>query len=102
MLAEGAPLAAPGHPAAFVERSDDVCMAMGYAIGPDGTTSDFALLKIWSSSAQDREPVQGFWDAFAQAGAQALSQWKFSPRPDVREPEAIYTIATMHFMGKQG
>ncbi len=101
-LAGGAALAAPGYPAAFAERGDDVCMAMGYTIRPDGTTSDFTLLKIWNGSAQDREPVPGFWDAFAQAGAQALSQWRFQPRPEVRAPEATYTVATMHFMGKQG
>lgn len=100
-LADGATLAAPGYPAAFAERGDEVCMAMGYAIQPDGTTSDFALLKIWSGSGQDREPAPGFWDAFAQAGAQALSQWKFKPRPEVRAPEATYTVATMHFMGRQ-
>ena len=34
-LAEGTKLAAPGYPAALVERGDRVCHALGYAIKPD-------------------------------------------------------------------
>lgn len=101
MLADGVKLAAPGYPSAFAERGDNVCVAMGYAIKPDGTTSDFTLLKNWTSSTGDKEPVEGFWDAFAQAGAGALAQWKFKPRPEVAKPEPTYTVATMHFMGKE-
>ena len=101
MLADGIKLAAPGYPAAFAERGDNVCVAIGYAIKPDGTTSDFVALKSWSSSTGDKEPVDGFWDAFTQAGAGALSQWKFKPRPEVAKPQPTYTVATMHFMGKE-
>ncbi|TWI06251.1 hypothetical protein IP90_00516 [Luteimonas cucumeris] len=101
MLADGIKLAAPGYPAAFAERGDNVCVAMGYAINPDGTTSDFGLLKAWNSATGEDEPVEGFWDAFSQASAGALSEWKFKPRPEVAEPETVYTVATMNFMGKQ-
>ena len=101
MLADGIKLAAPGYPSAFAERGDNVCVAIGYAIKPDGTTSDFTLLKNWSSSTGDKEPVTGFWDAFAQAGAGALAQWKFKPRPEVATPHPTYTVATMHFMGRE-
>ena len=101
MLADGIKLAAPGYPEAFVDRGDNVCVAIGYAIQPDGTTSDFALLKSWASSTGEQEPVAGFWDAFTQAGAGALAQWKFKPRPEVASPQPIYTVATMHFMGQK-
>lgn len=100
MLADGIKLAAPGYPANFVARGDSVCVAMGYSIKPDGTTSDFAVLKAWNSSAAEKEPEQGFWDAFTQASAQALSQWKFKPRPEIKAPQATYTVATMNFTGK--
>lgn len=100
-LADGVKLAAPGYPGNFAERGDNVCVAMGYSIKPDGTTSDFTLLKAWSSSTGEKEPTQGFWDAFAQAGAGALSQWKFKPRPEVTAPQTTFTVATMNFMGKQ-
>lgn len=101
MLADGVKLAAPGYPAAFAETGENVCVAIGYSIEPDGSTSNFALLKGWSSSADQREPAAGFWDAFSQAGANALSQGKFKPRPEVTSPQPIYTVATMHFMGKE-
>lgn len=101
MLADGVKLAAPGYPAAFAERGDNVCVAMGYAIKPDGSTADFVLLKAWASSTQEKEPVEGFWEAFSQTSAGALSQWKFKPRPEVSEPQATFTVATLHFMGKE-
>lgn len=102
MLADGARLAAPGYPAQFVDRGDSVCLAMGYAINPDGSTSDFSLIRSWNSSTGAAEPVDGFWDAFTQAGANALSQWKFAPRPEVAEPDPTYTVATLFFNGKDG
>lgn len=101
MLADGVKLAAPGYPAAFAERGENVCVALGYAIRPDGTTSDFTLLRQWSSGSGEQEPEAGFWDAFAQAGAGALSQWRFKPRPEVVKPKPTFTVATLHFMGRQ-
>jgi hypothetical protein len=96
-LAEGATLAAPGYPAQFVERGDSVCLALGYAIKPDGSTSDFSVVKSWSSGGKQPD---AYWDAFAQASAGAVSQWKFAPRPEVNKAQATYTVATMQFMGK--
>ena len=101
MLAPGATLAAPGYPGAFASRGDNVCVAVGYRIRPDGTTSDFTLLRGWSSSSGEKEPAEGFWDAFSQASVAALQQWKFAPRPEVASPVAVDTVATMTFMGKQ-
>lgn len=102
MLADGTRLAAPGYPAQFVERGDSVCLAMGYAIRPDGSTSDFSLIKSWNSSSGDAEPADNFWDTFTQAGANALSQWKFKPRPEVIRPQTTYTVATLFFNGRDG
>ena len=101
MLAPGAALAAPGYPGAFASRGDNVCVAMGYRIQPDGSTSDFTLLKAWSSGGGEGEPVEGYWDAFSQASVAALQQWKFAPRPEVTKAIAVDTVATLTFMGKQ-
>ena len=98
MLAEGVKLAAPGYPAALIERGHNVCIALGYAIKPDGTTSDFSIVKSWSSAGQ--EQPDEYWDAFAQASAGAVSQWAFAPRPEVAEPQPTYTVATMQFMSR--
>lgn len=101
MLADGVKLAAPGYPAGFAARGDNVCVAMGYRIKPDGSTSEYTLLRSWSSSTGEKEPAAGFWDAFSQASAAALMHWKFKPRPEVAKPRAVDTVATMTFMGKQ-
>lgn len=99
-LAPGAKLAAPGYPAAFANRGDNVCMAMGYRINPDGGTGEFAVLKAWSSSMGESEPVDGYWDAFSQASVAALHEWRFMPKADVGKPRPVDTVATMTFMGR--
>lgn len=97
--ADGAKFTAPGYPAAFASRGDDVCLAMGYAIQADGTTKDFAIIKAWSNSRGEDEPEKGFWQAFEQAGAAALSEWRFKPRV-IESPVPTYTVATLTFQGK--
>jgi hypothetical protein len=100
MLADGVTLAAPGYPAEFKERGDNVCVAIGYAIDPKGNTSDFTLLKQWSSAGSN-EPEKGYFSSYAAAGVGALSQWKFKPRPEVETPQRTVTVATLTFTGKQ-
>lgn len=100
-LPTGAKLAAPAYPAQFADSAPDVCVSIGYLINADGSTSDFALLKAWNSEAGEREPVPGFWAAFAQASAAALQQWRFQPVPELDRPIPLYTVATMSF-GSQG
>jgi hypothetical protein len=99
MLADGTTLALAAYPAALASRGDDVCIALGYRIREDGTTSDFAVLKQWNSATKEDEPAEGYWQAFAQAGADAVAQWRFKPRPEVTIPRATYTVATIAFTG---
>ncbi len=101
MLADGVSLAAPGYPAAFAARGDNVCLAMGYRIRPDGRTGEFVMLRGWNSSSGAKEPEAGFWDAFSQASAAALAQWKFKPRAEVSMVRPVDTVATMTFMGSK-
>ena len=100
-LAPGTQLSAPGYPGAFAKTGDDVCVAVGYRIQPDGSTSDFSLLKTWSSRSGEGEAVEGYWYAFSQAAVAALQQWKFAPRPEVGKPTSVDTVATMTFTGLQ-
>lgn len=95
-LPPGATLAAPGYPAEYAAGADEVCVAIGYLINPDGHTSDFALLKSWSS--QDNSRARGdYWEAFAGAASGALAQWRFVPRAEVASPRPVYTVATFMF-----
>ena len=102
MLADGATLATAQYPAHMASRGDNVCIALSYLISKAGTTSDFSVLKQWNSESGENEPVDGFWQAFAQAGADAVSQWKFKPRPEVAQPVPTRTVATLGFNGKEG
>ena len=99
MLADGAVLATAVYPASLAARGDNACIALGYLIGKDGTTSDFAVLKQWNSDAGENAPVEGYWQAFAQAGADAVSQWRFKARPAVDVVIPTYTVATLGFQG---
>lgn len=92
-------LAAPGVPERFARRGDNACVAMGYAINEDGSTSDFSLLKSWSSSGSDEPASSEYWQDLLNASAAAVSQWKFKARPEVRKVTATYTVVTMTFIG---
>ena len=96
-LAPGYPLALPGYPAEHAASQAEACVAVGYLVNPDGTTSDFALLKSWTSAPVPSRSQQEYWAAFAHAAAQALSQWRFQPRAEVRAPRPVYTVATLLF-----
>lgn len=101
MLADNAPLAMAQYPAHMAPRGDDVCIALEYVIDKNGGTSGFSVLKQWNSESGEKEPVNGFWQAFAQAGADAVSQWKFKPRPGVSNPVQTRTVAILGFNGKR-
>ena len=100
MLKEGVPLTVPSYPVHLAKRGDEVCVALGYLVNPDGTLSDFAMLKSWTSAGSD-EPEDGYWSAFAEAAGDALKQWRFQPRPEVAHAEPVYTVGTFVF-GSQG
>jgi hypothetical protein len=100
-LADGTTLAMPVYPAQLAERKADVCIALGYVIAADGTTGSFTVLQQWSSEGE-KEPVEGYWKSFAEAGADALAAWKFQPKPDAGTVIPTHTVATLVFNGGAG
>lgn len=103
VLTQGAKTSA--YPAQYLNRGDAVCIALGYAINGDGTTSDVSLLNAWNTSGGNQEPVKGYFDAFARAAAWNIAQWKYQPHPDApaHEPgDIVYTVATLGFVGSSG
>ncbi|MDQ2701564.1 MAG: energy transducer TonB [Pseudomonadota bacterium] len=102
MLAEGVPLAQTVYPPHLAARGGSACIGLSYLIGKDGTTSDFQMVKAWNSEAGEDEPVEGYWMAFANAGAEAVSQWRFKPRPEVATVLPTRTVATLGFNGPEG
>ena len=97
ILPAGFKLAIPAYPAQYAAQRAEACVAIGYLINPDGSTSDFALLKSWTSANVPSGSTREYWSAFAQASAEALSQWRFQPRPDVSAARPVYTVATLLF-----
>ena len=100
-LAPGATLPVPAYPAAYAAEQAETCVAIGYLLNADGTTSDFALLKSWSAGEPRRER-EAFWSAFANDASGALARWRFVPRPEVTSPVPVYTVATFLFGAKNG
>lgn len=99
-LPPGYELVLPGYPAQYADRQAEACVAIGYLVNPDGSTSGFALLKSWAAADVPGRPGQDYWAAFAQSSAQALSQWRFQPRAEVKVPRPVYTVATFLFAAK--
>lgn len=96
MLAPGAKLPVPAYPEAYAGNQAETCVAIGYLLNPDGTTSDFALLKAWGA-AEPRKDRDTYWGVFAQHASNALAHWAFVPRPEVTSPRPVYTVATFLF-----
>ena len=95
-LAPGAKLPVPASPKAYEADRAEACVAIGYLLNEDGTTSDFAMLDAWSA-AEPKRDRDAYWATFAQDASNALAHWKFVPRPEVSSPKAVYTVATFLF-----
>lgn len=98
-LAPGATLPVPAYPEIYKSSGAEVCVAIGYLLNADGTTSDFSLLKSWSSD-EPSQSQDGYWALFATDASNALARWRFAPRAEVREPKPVYTVATFLFGAK--
>ena len=97
VLAAGTQLAAPGYPGAYADSGDDVCIALGYTVKPDGTTGDFRFLQAWSSNRANAEKNDRYLDTFASAAADAVSQWRFQSKEGTSG--SYSTVATLTFRG---
>lgn len=99
--AGGKALVAAPYPA-IADKSRDICVSLGYQINKDGTTSDFGVLRVWSS---ENPTVDGSPDAlqpFVQSAAAAVSMWKFEPTPEASKNRVLYTSAPIAFVGSKG
>jgi hypothetical protein len=101
-LADGVAIASPEPPRAATQGARNVCIALAYTIKPDGTTSDFRVLKQWNNQTGKKEPFDGFWEDFAHAGATAVQQWRFAPLPGVGQPAPTTTVATLTWQAIPG
>lgn len=97
-LADGVRIEAPGYPEDALASAHAVCLALGYVIQPDGSTSDHVVVRRWSDAADDGSVA---WDSFGQSASRALSQWRFVPRQGAGAARPAFTVATFVFSARQ-
>jgi hypothetical protein len=88
-----------GYPDAAGDKSQDVCVNIGFLINKDGSTSDFTELKAWSSRSPDADARPEGVQPFVQSAAAAVSLWRFEPVKG--KPRSIYTSASFGFAGSR-
>jgi hypothetical protein len=88
-----------GYPTTVADRSQDVCVNIGFFINQDGSTSDFSEMNAWHGRHPDEKPKSEWVRPFAQSAAAAVSLWRFVPVSEKSQP--IYTSATFAFDGSK-
>ncbi len=97
-------IAMPAYPGIVADKSEDVCVGVGYMLNTDGSTSDFAVLNAWGSRTDGKtKATDPHFLPFAQNALAAVQRWKFSSTsgPESRI-KPIYTAATFAFTTNAG
>lgn len=90
--------AMPAYPGIVTDKSEDVCVSVGYMLKEDGTTSDFAVLKSWGSKTEKAKPTDPHFLPFAQNALAAVQRWRFeSVAGSTVKLRPVYTAATFAF-----
>lgn len=88
----------PPYPASLADKSEDVCVSLGYMLNADGTTSDLALLTSWGSKEPKGGADSARYQPFTQYAAATLKQWRFVPVDGGHASiKQVYTAATFAF-----
>jgi hypothetical protein len=96
-------IAMPAYPGIVADKSEDVCVGVGYLLNPDGSTSDFAVLNAWGSKTEGKTPTDPHFLPFAQNALAAVQRWKFTSTSGAgSQVKPIYTAATFAFTTTAG
>ena len=96
-------IAMPGYPGIVADKSEDVCIGVGYMLNPDGSTSEFAVLNAWGSKTAEAKPTDPHFLPFSQNSLAAVQRWKFaSVAGEGARMKPIYTAATFAFSTTAG
>lgn len=98
--APGQPRIVAGYPDAAVDRSQDVCVSIGYLIGTDGRTSRFTELSSWTSAADEARLSDKKIAPFVQISAAVVSRRQYVRTGD-STPQPVFTSATFAFDGSK-
>jgi hypothetical protein len=90
--------AMPGYPRVVADKTEDVCISIGYMLQQDGTTSDHALVSAWSSADQNAKSDDRRFIAFAQKSLAAIQHWRFTPAAGTGvKVRPVYTATSFAF-----
>ena len=90
-------MAMPAYPGIVADKSEDVCVSVGYLLKEDGSTSDFAVLGAWGSKAGTVKPTDPHVLPFAQNSLAAVQRWRYQAVASGAKIRPIYTAATFAF-----
>lgn len=87
------------YPSKIVDKTEDVCIGIGYLLKEDGSTSDYSLLTSWGSKNEAEAQPGGRLDPFAQNAVAVVSRWRFVPLDGGKRSalKPLYTAATFAF-----
>jgi hypothetical protein len=94
----GKPLPPPGYPEG-VAGNPDACVAVGYLINRDGTTSDLSVLQVWSSQGDKVSADDASVKLLVQTAEAYVLRWKFEATPKAAANRVAYTSASIPFPG---
>lgn len=87
------------YPSKLADKTEDVCIGIGYLLKEDGSTSDYSLLTSWGSKDEAGAQPGGRLDPFAQNAVAVVSRWRFVPLDGGKRSalKPLYTAATFAF-----
>ena len=96
-------IAMPAYPGIVADKSEDVCIGVGYMLDSDGSTGEFAVLNAWGSKTAQAKPTDAHFLPFSQNALAAVQRWKFATTGGgSAKVKPIYTAATFAFSTTQG
>lgn len=88
------PDALPPFPANAPDKSEDACVSIGYVIQANGTTSDFAMLKSWSSKLDKEFPAGDAYSGFSRGAVASVMQRRYVPAQAVAAGTGVTPVFT--------
>src|SRR4051812_24862973 len=87
--AGGQLLPPPAYPAG-VAGNPDACVAVGYLINRDGTTSDLSVLQVWTSTGDVIPADDPSVQVLVQTAQAYVLRWKFEATPKAAANRTAY------------
>lgn len=95
-VAPGTMATVAAYPAIVADKSDRVCVGIGYQVHPDGSTSSHAVLRSWSAAHPEGDEHANYIQPFARNAIAAVQAQKLA-QVRAKQVRVIYTATTFTF-----